>query len=334
MTLRRRTLLATGAAFAVAPARAEAKAVRLSHGYGVLYLPLIVMREQKLLEKHAERAGLGLLEVSWRTIDGGNVINDAMLAGALDIAGTGAPGFIILWSRARGIARSEVVGVSGMSSIALQLNVNRPHLKTLADFTLNDKIALPGIKTSLAAVVLQMLAAQKFGQANYAKLDPMTVGLSHPDAYTALVGGRTEIAAHFASPPYSVREVALPNIRTVATASEVLGDATLDVVYATKQFTAANPRIMTAFLAAQDEANQFIAANKPEAAAIMNRVSPSGLPEPELVKVLEDSETRFSTAPHGVMKFAEFMGAVGSLKAKPTTWQDLFIPELHSRAGS
>ena len=67
---------------------------------------------------------------------------------------------------------------------ALSLNTNRARIKTLADFTPDDKIALPGIKTSLAAVVLQMLVAQRFGQASYAKLDPMTVGLPHPEAYT------------------------------------------------------------------------------------------------------------------------------------------------------
>ena len=334
----RRTLLQWGAALPAAglarPARAQAARVRLSHGYGVLYLPLIVMRERKLLEQHAERAGLGPLDVSWRSIDGGNVINDAMLAGALDIAGTGAPGFITLWSKARGIARSEVVGLSGMSSIALLLNTNKPGIRTLADFTAADKIAVPGIKTSLSAVVLQMLAAQQFGAAHYAKLDPLTVGLSHPDAYTALVGGKTEITAHFASPPFSVRELAQPGIHAVAAASDVLGDATLDVVYASKPFTTANPQVLPAFLAAQDEANAFIAENKPEAAAILNRVSPSGLSDADVVKILDEPGTRFSTTPHGVMRFAEFLGAVGSIKNKPATWQDMFIPALHGRPGS
>src|SRR2546430_2647808 len=83
---------------------------------------------------------------------------------------------------AHGIPRSEIIGVCGLSTCALQLNTNRPEIKSLADFTARDKIALPGIKTSLAAVVLQMLVAKQFGQANYAKLDPMTVGLPHPDA--------------------------------------------------------------------------------------------------------------------------------------------------------
>src|ERR1035437_2079623 len=75
-------------------AHAEASTVRLSHGYGILYLPLMVMRDQQLIEKHAKQLGLGEVKTSWISLDGGNVINDAMLSDNLDIAGTGAPGFI------------------------------------------------------------------------------------------------------------------------------------------------------------------------------------------------------------------------------------------------
>ena len=338
--MKRRDLLATGAALLAAPAIlarpafAEAGKLRLSHGYGILYLPLIVMRDQKLLEKQANKAGLGPVEVSWQMLDGGNVINDAMLAGSLDIAGTGAPGFMTLWSRARGIPRSEIIGVTGMSTCALVLNTNKPSIKSLADFTPSDKIALPGIKTSLAAVVLQMLVAKQFGQANYAKLDPMTVGLPHPEAFTSLMSGRTEIVAHFASPPYSARELADPKIHKVIAASEVLGDSTLDVTFAPRQFVNNNPKIMTAFLAAMDEANALIAEDKPKAAEIFNRISPSGSSNEDVVAMLNEPDTRFDTTPHGLMEYANFMSTVGTIRTKPASWKDLFMPELHDRAGS
>src|SRR5205814_9583430 len=67
-------------------ARAEVSTVRISYGYGILYLPLMVMDREQLLEKRARTAGLADIKVDWKTFDGGNVINDAMLAGALDIA--------------------------------------------------------------------------------------------------------------------------------------------------------------------------------------------------------------------------------------------------------
>ena len=55
-----------------------------------------------------------------------------------------------------------------------------------------------------------MIAAKEFGRENFAKLDPLTVGLSHPDALAALLGGKTEITAHFTSPPFSYFEAEGP----------------------------------------------------------------------------------------------------------------------------
>ncbi len=313
---------------------AEVRAIRLSHGYGILYLPLMVMRDRKLLEGQLERAGLPPAEISWASFDGGNVINDAMLAGALDIAGTGAPGFVTLWAKARGVPRAEVVGVCGLSTCALVLNCNRPGIRSLADFGPNDKIALPGIKTSLAAVVLQMLVAQKFGADQYARLDPMTVGLPHPEAYGALMSGKTEIAAHFASPPFSLLELADPRIHKVIAASEVLGHSTLDVVFSPRRFVDANPRTMAAFLAAMDEANALIARAPEQAAESFIRLSAAKMAPDDVLAMVRDPDTQFDTTPHGVSAYAEFMSAVRSIKIKPASWSDMFMPSLADRAGS
>ena len=330
----RRMLLAAGMAAAAWPARAEAGQLRLSHGYGILYLPLMVVRDRKLLEGQLAKAGLPKAEVTWQLLDGGNVINDAMLAGALDIAGTGSPGFVTLWAKARNIPRAAVIGVCGLSTCALTLNTNRPGIKTLADFTPNDKIAIPGIKTSLAAVVLQMLVAQQFGKADYAKLDPMTVGLPHPEAYAALVSGKTEITAHFASPPFSILELANPKIHKVIAASEVLGQSTLDVVFAPRRFIDANPGTAAAFLAAMDEANQLIEADPKAAAESFIRLSSSKVTPDEVLAMIRDPDTKFSTTPDGVGRYADFMHQVGSIKVMPDKWSDMFMPTLASRPGS
>jgi len=326
--------LAAPLALGLRAAHAEAGQIRLSHGYGILYLPLIILRDRRLLEKHLEAAGIGPVQVSWQVIDGGNVINDAMLAGALDIAGVGSPGFVTLWAKAHGIPRAEIIGVCGLSTSAMTLNTNRPDIRSLADFTLKDKIALPGIKTSLAAVVLQMLVARQFGQANYARLDPMTVSLPHPDAYTALISGNAAIAAHFASPPFSIMELANPKIHKVIAASDVLGKSTLDVVFAPRQFVEANPQTMLAFLAAMNEANAAISDDPQAAAQSFIRITNSRQPLSEVVQMITDPDTRFSTTPDGVMQYADFLAAVGSIKRRPQSWKDLFMPALGNLPGS
>ena len=326
--------LAIAAMMVAGGARAEVSQVRISKGYGILYLPLIVMEDQKLLEKQAAKAGLGDVKVSWLTLDGGNVINDAMMAGALDFAGTGAPGFITLWAKARNIPASEVIGISGLSATSLWLNTNNPNIKTLKDFTSADKIALPGIKTSLSAVVLQMIVAKEFGRENFARLDPLTVSLAHPEGLIALKAGKTEITAHFTSPPFSYLELKDEKIHRVVNSDDVIGSVTLDVTYAPKRFVDANPKTTSAFLAALDEADAFIAADKRASAEIYVKTSKVKVSVEEVLEMLNDKGTQFSATPNKVMDFADFMHLAGTIKVKPASWADLFIPELRSRSGS
>ncbi|WP_182418573.1 ABC transporter substrate-binding protein [Bartonella sp. HY038] len=321
-------------AFSLTKAQAEVNEVRVSRGYGILYLPLIVMQDQKIFEKKAKEEGLGDLNVKWVILDGGNVINDAMMAGSIDIAGTGAPGFITLWSKARGIPNVEVIGLTALSATSLWLNTNRDHIKTLSDFKSGDKIAIPGIKTSLAAVVLQMIAAKEFGHDNYAKLDPLTVALPHPEAVAALIAGKTEIVAHFTSPPFQQIEIKSDHIHRVVNSVDYVGNLTLDVTYAPKRFVDANPQTTKAFIDALDETNKFIAENKELAAEIFVNSSKVKIDKDEILAIINDPDTKFSTTPVNVMNFAEFLGLSGTIKTKPNDWKDLFVPYLHERDGS
>jgi NitT/TauT family transport system substrate-binding protein len=315
-------------------ARAEASEVRISYGYGILYLPLMVMDREKLLEKRARAAGLGDIKVEWKTFDGGNVINDAMLAGALDIAGIGVPGFLTLWAKAKGIPALEVRGLTGMSSSSLYLMTRNPNVKTLKDLSEKDRIAVPGIKTSLPAVLLHMAAAKEFGDANYAKLDPITVALPHPEAVAVMLSGKSEINSHFASPPFSYMEAGAPGVHRVFNSVDLLGNIMIDMTFTTRRFVDANPRLAAAFVAAMEEACALINTDRRKAAEIYvatAKVKPS---LDETMKILSDPDTRFSAVPDGTMKYAEFMARVGTIKAKPAGWKDLFFAPIQGAPGS
>jgi NitT/TauT family transport system substrate-binding protein len=315
-------------------ARADASSVRISYGFGILYLPLMVMDREHLLEKHAKAAGLPDVKVEWKTFDGGNVINDAMLSGALDIAGIGVPGFLTLWAKAKDNPQIEVRGLTGMSSSSMYLMTRNPAVKKLGDFTDKDRIAVPGIKTSLPAVLLHMAAAKEFGDANYAKLDPITVGLPHPDALAVMLSGKGEIDSHMASPPFSYIEAESPSLHRVFNSVDLLGNITLDMTFTTRRFVEANPKLTSAFVAAMQEACTTIAADKRKAAQIYNDVRKSKQPVEETLKILEDPNSRFTAVPEGTMRYAEFMSRIGTIKAKPATWKDLFFPPIQSSPGS
>jgi len=315
-------------------AHAEATTVRISYGYGILYLPLMVMDREQLLEKRAKAAGLPDVKVDWKTFDGGNVINDAMLAGALDIAGIGVPGFLTLWAKAKDNPAVEVRALTGMSSSSMYLMTRNPDIKSLKDFSDKDRIAVPGIKTSLPAVLLHMAAAKTFGDANYAKLDSITVGLGHPEALGVLLSGKGEINSHMASPPFSYVEDAAPGLHRVFNSVDILGNITLDITFASRRFVDANPKLAAAFVAAMEDACALIAKDKRKAAEIYNAVAKVKQPVEETLKILNDPNSRFTAVPEGTMRYAEFMMRVGTIKAMPASWKDLFFPYVYGMAGS
>ncbi|MFD1555115.1 ABC transporter substrate-binding protein [Paraburkholderia silviterrae] len=329
-SLRRRALVAAGLGAALAPALvlSSPRTVRISKGYGLLYLPLLVMEQRRLFERHAARQGLSDVSVDWTLLDGGNSVDDAMMAGTLDFAAVGAPGFIELWARARGIPNVEVIGVSGLSTTALSLNTNQPRIATLADFTSADRIAVPGIRTSLAAVVLQMMASKLLGPKHFAQLDSITVSLPHPQAVQALVRRENGITAHFASPPFSALELKHPGIHRVVNSIDVLGPLTLDVVYAPRRLVDTEPALVRAFLGALDEANRLIVQDRQAAAAIYVAASGLDVSHEGVMQMLAAPETRFSVWPEQLMEYVDFLYMVGTIKSRPRAWNEMFASVL------
>lgn len=317
-----------------ASAWAEVAQVRISRGFSTAYLPLYVMDAQGLVQKHATAAGLGDIKVEYLMVDGGNHINDAMLAGTLDIASIGTGGYLVMWAKTRGNTKLEVIGLGAASSGGMMLMTRNPAVKSLRDFTEKDRIAVPGIKTSLGAILLHMAVAKEFGDENYTKLDPLTVGLPHPDAVAAMLSGKSEITAHMASPPFSFIELDSPGIHKVFNSVDVIGPVTTIMAFTTQQFAAANPKMTSAFVAALKEATEFCATRKEEAAKIYLQTAKVKMTHDELMRVLNDPDLKFTLTPEGVMTYANFMHRVGMIKVKPETWKDVFVSDVGALPGN
>src|SRR3954471_4898478 len=131
--------------------------VRIPRGAGgVGFLPLLVMEQNKLLEKHAAGLGIPAIEVKWVDLGGPSALNDALLSGAVDFIAAGPPAFLVLWDRTRDSAK--VMGVSAITSLPMYLNTSRDGFKTLDNVMNSDKIAMTAIKVSIPAIVMQMVA--------------------------------------------------------------------------------------------------------------------------------------------------------------------------------
>jgi NitT/TauT family transport system substrate-binding protein len=320
------------ALLAVAPARAEMAEINVAQQYGISYLPLMLMEEQKLIEKHAKAAGVDV-KVGWAKFAGGNVMNDALLSNSLQFASGGVGPLLTLWSRTRG--NLDVRAVAAINSMPLYLNTRNPNVKSLKDLTDKDRIALPAVKVSIQAVTLQMAAEKEFGPGQQNKLDALTVTMSHPDAQIALLSGGTEISAHFSSPPFQYQQLEKPGIRTILNSYDVLGGpATFNVVWTTGKFRNENPKLYDAFVKALEEATAIINRDKKAAAEAYLRISKDKDTVADILKMLNDPLIVYTQTPQSTMKYADFMTKVGSIKVKPESWKDLFFPNVHALPGS
>src|SRR5882757_6536373 len=142
-------------------ASAEANIVRVAKQFGVGYMQYMVMQELKLIEKHAKASGLDIT-TEWATFRSSDVMNDALISGSVDFVSLGIPGIITIWSKTKGTA-SEVKGVSGLNVSPLMLLVRDPAIKSIKDFKDDHRIAMPAVKVSMQAIILQMAAAKEFG---------------------------------------------------------------------------------------------------------------------------------------------------------------------------
>ncbi len=318
-----------------APQQSGISEIRIPRGAGgVGFLPLLVMEKQQLIEKRTKDAGIPNLKVRWIDLGGPSAMNDALLSGSVDFIAAGPPAFIILWDRTRDSAK--VMGVAAMSSLPMYLNTSAAHLRRLDDLTENDKVAVTSIKVSIPSLVMQMYARNNFGPAEATRFDKYTVTMTHPDAVIALLGGSGAIDAHFTSPPFHQREKKDPRIRTIMTTDEIMGGSTtFTMLSTTTAFREQHPQIYSAVLKALGDAIDAIKADKRHAAdTLLASTGESGFSQDELLEVINDPSVKFTTTPENVMKYAAFMHDIGSIKARPDSWKDLFFPDLHNAPGS
>lgn len=335
MRCRARWLVTAALLLLASAAHAEQAKVTVSTQFGVNYLPMQVLKHDRLIEKHAAALGLGKIDVTFVQLGGGAATNEALLSGSVDMAALGVPPMIQIWNATAG-TRNAVKGIAVTGALPFRLNTTNPKVATIKDFTEEDRIAVPAVKVSLQAVLLQMASAKAFGEANYTRLDALTVSMAHPDAYAALMsGGRGSITAHFAQSPFQDEELANPNVHTVLTSYDVLGGtASGEVVVTTTAFHDRNPTLYRAILAAIEETIAVVNADKRRAARIYVEETKARQPAELIERIISGPQVEYSVVPKATMPYAEFLHGTGRIKRRPAGWADMFFPEIHDRPGS
>jgi NitT/TauT family transport system substrate-binding protein len=315
-------------------AQAEAASVRVAKQFGLAYTQYMIMEDQKLIEKHAKAAGLGDVSTEWATFRSSDVMNDALISGSVDFVSLGIPGLVTIWSKTKGTP-IEVKAATGLNVSPLMLLVRDPEIRSLKDFNESHRIALPAVKVSMQAIILQMAAAREFGEAKFNALDHLTVSMAHPDATAAMLGGKSEIAANFSSSPFQYRQMKNPAIRRLLTSTDLFDEPlSFNVIATTSKFRAQNPKLYGVFLAALKEATDFVNTDKRRAAEVYLKVSGDKTPIDEIMEVLADPAIQYNTKVGGIGAFVSFMAKTGTLKNPPAEWKEMFFPEALAGSGS
>jgi NitT/TauT family transport system substrate-binding protein len=306
-------------------ARAELTTLHAAKQFGLGYVQYMIMEDQKLVEKYAKAAGLGDVTVEWNTFRSSDVMNDALISGAVEFVSLGIPGLITIWDRTKG--NLGVMGASGLNALPLNLMV-RGEIKSLKDFAPQHKIALPAAKVSNQAILLQMAAEKEWGPGQHGRLDVNTVSMAHPDATIAMVGGNQDIVANFSSIPFQGRQAKTPGVTKLTSSTEIIGGPfTFNVVATTSKFRSENPKLYKAFLDALNEATALVNSDRPKTAEIYQRVSKDKTPAEDIIALLADPENQFTTKVASVDNFISFMVRTGNFKNKPQSTKDLLFPE-------
>lgn len=323
-------LLASAALLPVAHAEGR---LRIAEQFGIVYLLLNVAQDQKLVEKHGKAAGVDI-KVEYVQLSGGSAVNDALLSGSIDIAGAGVGPLLTIWDRTYG--KQNVRGVASLGNFPYYLVSNNPAVKTIADFSDQDRIALPAVGVSVQSRVLQFASAKQWGDAQYNRLDKLQVAVPHPEALAAIVKGGTEIDAHFGNPPFQEQELAAnPAAHIVLNSYDVLGGpSSATVLYATEKFRNENPKTYKAFIDALAEAGQWITAHPEQAADTYLRVTGARTDRELLLKIIRNPEVQFKIAPQNTFTLAAFLHRVGAIRNKPASVKDYFFPDAHVAGGS
>ncbi len=314
---------------APSPGRAEVTEVTLAQQFGISFLPMLYMEHARLIEKHAVRLGLPEPKVIWAKLAGPSNLNEGLIAGAIQFTALGVPSVGILWDKTRG----DVKGIAAICSYPLYLNTRTPGVKSLKDFTEKDKIAVPSVKVSTQAIMLQMQAEKEFGPGQQFRIDSQTISLGHPDAMAAMLGN-TEVTTHFASSPFHEVEKKDPRIHTVLKSYDILGgQASAAILISTERFRKANPKTFEAVRAATKESIDTLNADKRAAAELYLKLAGGKSTVAELEAIISDPDWAFTLTPQKVERTVQFMQKLGSIKTPIQSWKQLFFPEAHDLPG-
>jgi NitT/TauT family transport system substrate-binding protein len=291
---------------------ADAKKITIAYQPGIGYAELLIMKQQKTLEK-----ALPGTQISWKQLSSGSAIRDGMLSGDIQVGSGGTGPFLVGYD-----AGVDWKLLSSLNQMDLWLMAKDPKFKSVKDFKGNNRIAMPG-PDSIQAIVLKKAAEKELGDPK--ALDSNVVALAHPDGLQSLLSG--QIAGHLTSPPFQFQEEE-KGAHKVIGSYDLFGEHTFNSVFVRKGFYDGNKKAMDALYKGIQDAAKMLNDDPKQAAKILSQESGGQESAKNFEKFITKKSVKYATEPKGFMEFAKFMKQVGLLKKVPGSAKDLVYPNI------
>ena len=305
-----------GEAQVMAEEKEKLSTIRVAKQFGLVYAPLMVAEKIDFFSKYG-------LKVERLTLGSGGTVREAKAANELDVAFMGIPPYLIGWDK--GLPAKIAAGycVTPVSLVAYDENI-----KTIQDFKPEHKIAVPS-PGSIQHILLSMALKKRVGDPN--ALDDNLVALPHPDGAQAMLA-KKDVVAHFTTPPYLFEEMEQPGYKVVLDGFDAFGqDFNFNVSIVTQSYHDNNPQGYAAFVQGLNEAMNWVNEHKEETAELL---APEFKIEKEkLLKYLTAEGVNYTTAPYGLMGFADFMKEAGYIFRVPERLSDIAWENILAQVG-
>lgn len=294
----------------------ELMTIRVAKQFGLVYAPLMVAEKIDFFSKYG-------LKVEWVTLGSGGAVREAMASDELDAAFMGIPPYLIGWDK--GLPAKIAAGycVIPVSLVTYDDNINK-----LEDIKPEHKIAVPS-PGSIQHILLSMALEKQLGNPN--ALDDNLVALPHPDGAQAMLA-KKDIVAHFTTPPYLFEELEQPGYKVILDGFDAFGqDFNFNVALVTENYHDNNPKGYAAFVQGLNEAMNWVNENKEKTAELL--APEFNIEKEKLLKYLTAEGVNFTTAPYGLMGFADFMKKAGYISKVPESLSDIAWENILAQVG-
>lgn len=288
----------------------ESVEITIAYQSSVGYAPLIVMKENHLIED----AYNGDISVNWVEMSNGSEINEGLVSGSIDVGTMGVPVAIT------GIQAGSPYKIAfGLSAQPYSILTNSDSINSLADISESDQIAITNIN-SQPHILLAMAAKAELGDAH--ALDNNLTVLGNADGYTAIVSGA--VACHMVISPYNFMEISNED---VAIHEIEISDAiwpaenTALVGVVAEKLKEDSPEVYEALLSAIDSAMLYISENPENTAEMLAKGYDAS--SDEILVWIQDERSSYNSELYGVMSMADFMVEEGFLENGPSSISDL-----------